>query len=687
MNTLRIKTICIVFTCSVEAVHAHDYSFETFTVIGRQTNLIGEAVNASEGLVGQEELGTRALMRVGEVMELVPGMVATQHSGSGKANQYFLRGFNLDHGVDFATYIDGMPVNMRTHGHGQGYSDMNFLIPEMIDYMSYQKGPYFAEVGDFSSAGSAAIKTKISVDNQLVGVSAGQNDYRRGLFIGSTPFDDGTLLAAVEIQYYDGPWKDVEEDVNKQNIQLKWTKDFDESRLSLNMMSYQNEWNSADQIPARAVRQGLIDELGSIDPTLGGETSRFSLSGSFETPHITAQAYLIEYQMRLWSNFTYFLDDPQKGDQFEQEDNRYIYGGKFKLAEDFILFETLMANTLGIEVRSDQIKDIGLYQAQRRQRLGVIRRDRVEQSSYSLFAQNEAMWTDELSTVLSIRYDFHEFEVRPREVNNQFGVALTQNQGEKEDDIISLKGSLRYQWSEAWEAYVSAGQGYHSNDARGTTIQVDPRTGQSSQSVNPLVRSQGAETGFRWFIEETVNASLSLWYLELDSELLFVGDSGGTEASRASKRRGVELTTYYTINQNWSFDLEYANTHARYQSSTAGESDHIPGTVDEVIQFGFTGNSGTGWYGSSRFRYYSGRPLNESGSVRSDSSSILNLNIGFLYQDYDISLAVFNALDSQDHDIDYLYESQLVTESAPMEDLHYHILEPRTIRIKFLGKF
>ena len=682
----RLK-ICLVVVLASEAAVA-DPEIETLYVEGRRINLLGEAVSASEGVVGQREIELRPLLRTGEVLELIPGMVVTQHSGTGKANQYFLRGFNLDHGTDFATHIDGMPVNMRTHGHGQGYTDINFLIPETVSQIAYKKGAYYADVGDFSSAGSAEITTSRVIEHGLVAGTVGEDAYYRLLFMDSLAMAGGELLIAIEGNRYDGPWTDIEEDLDKINAFAKHTIPVDDGYFSLALMAYDNSWNSADQIPSRAVAQGIIDELGSIDDTVGGESSRYSLNVNWQQGAWEGSAYIIDYELNLWSNFTYFLDDPTNGDQFEQADDRNIYGARLSYLHSGNLAVQKMSNRFGLELRVDDINEVGLYRAQARNRLGVIRSDQVEESSIGLFWENRAALSNRLRSVLGVRYDYYDFTVDDQAGVNTNSVDLSANSGGDNDDLMSLKASLIYTFDNAWEGYVSAGQGFHSNDARGTTIQVDPSDGSAVDAVDPLVRSLSYEAGLRGFITDRLNASVALWALELDSELLFVGDAGNTEPSRGSERMGLELTTYYQLKDQWSLDFEYAYTNAQF-SDSAPEGDEIPGAIENVLQAGLNADFTTGWFGSLRVRYFGERPLIEDGSVTSDSSTILNLRLGYRTADWRLQADILNLSDSNDHDIDYYYASRLASEAPGVgtEDIHYHVIEPRTVRVSLGHQF
>jgi len=660
---------------------------EEVTVTGRRVNLVGQAQSASQGLVSQQEIALRPILRTGDVLELVPGMVATQHSGGGKANQYFLRGFNLDHGTDFATYVDGMTVNMRTHGHGQGYSDLNFLIPETISTLAYKKGPYYADVGDFSSAGSAHIATADRFDKGAVEVAAGQDEFYRLLLLDSVAIGAGNGSYALELNSYDGPWRDIKEDIQKVNLMLKYATRLGDGDASMSFMGYDNEWNSPDQIPSRAVDSGLIDELGSIDDTVGGNSSRYSLAGAWKDTHWDISAYAINYDLKLWSNFTYFLDDEVNGDQFQQKDERWLYGGRAEYRLESSILGLPMLNRFGGETRYDDIDEVGLYKTRERVQLGPQRSDRVKEWSTGVYAENQLNWSDRFRSVLGARYEYFDFDVDSLIESNINGVDLTGNSGQADDDKLSLKGSLIYTFNPEWEAYFSAGQGLHSNDARGATTVVDPADGSAIEPVDPLVDSLGYEVGLRGFWNERLNASIALWSLELDSELLFVGDAGNTEATRGSERQGVEVTAYYRLNDYWTSDIEYAYTDAKF-TDFAPEGDNIPGSIEQVVQAGLSGQFLDGWFGSLRLRYFGERPLIEDGSVKSDSTTVLNLRAGYQGPDWELKMDVLNLLDSDDHDIDYYYASRLPGEPAGgVEDIHFHILEPRTVRVYATYKF
>jgi outer membrane receptor protein involved in Fe transport len=655
-------------------------------VVGREVNLVGSALTASEGRVSYNEILQRPLLRTGEVLESVPGLVATQHSGSGKANQFFLRGFNLDHGTDFATSVDGMPVNMRSHGHGQGYTDLNFLIPELIGEIVYRKGSYYADVGDFSGAGAASIRSRDNIEGNNISLGSGEYGFGRLLLSGKLDSLNGDLVYGLEHQVYEGPWDSVDEDVGKTNLWLKQIWEGGADRVAVSFMLYDNEWNSADQIPARAVSSGLISKFGSIDPTLGGNSSRYSLALNWQRDlgfaELNSNAYVIDYDMELYSNFSYFIS-PQ-GDQFQQVDDRRLFGGDFALAIPGQWGGLSVINTLGGELRVDDISEVGLRSTAQRQFLSDIRLDAVEQSNVSLYWQSEQRWSDALRTVFGLRYDYFDFEVDALAAANPNTLAV--NSGNADDDIVTASFSLMYTVNDNNELYASIGEGFHSNDARGTTISLDPLAGTPVAPVDPLVSTLGSEIGWRVFFNNRLNATLALWQLDIDSELLFVGDAGNTEDTGVgSERHGAELTTYYQFNDAIGLDFEYSWTDAAFETAVDG-NDAIPGALEHVVSAGINLQPNDQFFAHLRLRHFDDFPLD--GGVRAAGSTLLNLRVGYEFNDnLNLSVDMLNITDSDDHDIEYFYESQLTGETMPIEDRHFHIFEPRSLRFYLAYSF
>ncbi|GAB5380057.1 MAG: TonB-dependent receptor [Aliiglaciecola sp.] len=680
---LWTSTSTIFSICLVTGVHAA-VDIERLTVSTSRANLVGAAISASQGVVSEQEFQFRPLLRNGELLELIPGMIATQHSGSGKANQLFLRGFNLDHGTDFATIFDGMPVNIRSHGHGQGYTDLNFIIAETVGQIDFKKGPYYADVGDFSGAGSAAFISHEKLKQNFAAVTVGQHNYLRSVAATQLDLQQNTsLCAAAELQTYDGPWTDINEDVQKKNVFVKARHKTSSGSWALSFMAYDNQWNGADQIPQRAVEQGLLDRLGSLDTTTGGNSSRYSANLQWNSEKISFNAFAIDYQLQLYSNFTYILDNPESSDQFEQLDNRLVYGFNFHRH-----FEHHNARTtFGISGQYDDIMDVGLFATHNRQRQGAIRLDKVEQQNLSAYVDHRFTLSDRLYGHIGGRYDYFQSDVHSQLTRNINGVELADNSGSKHDGLSSLKAGLVFEVNEQADVYLSAGQGFHSNDARGTVSTVDPIDGSAIRPVDPLVRSQGSEIGLRWSNNDTFNASVALWQLSLDSELLFVGDAGNTEPSLASRRSGIEMTAYWRISDLITFDAEYAQSNARF-TGVSKENSRVPGAIDRVAQLGVSAHWDSGLTGSLRIRHFGPRVLEESGQVRSQPSTTLNALAAYRWRDLEVKVEILNLLNSKDHDIDYFYSSRLATEpESGVEDVHFHPLAPRNVRLSLRYTF
>lgn len=651
-------------------------------------NLEGIASAGSEGIVSSQRISAIPILRPGEALEMVPGLIVTQHAGDGKANQYFLRGFNLDHGTDFATYVGGVPVNIPTHAHGQGYTDLNFLIPELIDRVSYRKGPYYAEEGDFSSAGAAHIDHFRKVDGTLAQITAGQHGYARSLLAGSPELGGGKLLYGLELFHNDGPWE-VHENYRKLNGILRYSQGTRFDGFSITGMAYKGDWISTDQIAQRAIDSGLVNRFGSLDPSTGGKSYRYSLSGEWakrgENSRTNANIWWLRSGLDLWSNFQYCLNDYgangncNTGDQFKQSERRDA--GGFTLSH--ALFDKWggldVTNSFGLQSRIDKIHPVGLYNTSARTTYNTVREDTVTQRSIGLWAQNETRWTSCFRSVQGLRADMYDFTVDSN---------IAANSGKANDQILMPKLSLIFGPWQKTELYLNYGHGFHSNDARGTTISVDPSNPSTAvDKVNPLVRTNGYEVGVRTEVVRGWQSSVSLWQLDAASELLFVGDAGTTEPSRPSRRYGVEWTNFYTLTDWLAFDADLSWSHARFKD-TAPEGDFIPGAVTTTANLGVTVDHLGSWFGALRMRYFGPRPLIEDNSVRSQASALTNLRLGYrIDKRTNIALDVYNLFDRKVNDIEYWYDSQLANETSPVFDRHVHPTEPRTLRVTLSHRF
>jgi hypothetical protein len=634
-------------------------------------NLVGIAASSSQGAITAAQLETRPIMRAGEVLETVPGLVISQHSGEGKANQYYLRGFNLDHGTDFATSVAGIPVNTPTGAHAHGYADISFVIPELVGGVQFRKGPYFADEGDFSAAGSASINYVNALDRPLVRVSAGGQGWARFLGAASPKAGNGHVLAALEVGHADGPWARPD-DYQKTNAVLRYSRGTPQNGFSLTGMGYWAGWKSTDQVPQRAIDDGRIGRFGLIDPSDQGHENRQMVVADWQrssgASSLRATGYAQRNRLNLFSNFTYFLDHPDEGDQFEQAEHRLTAGGRLTYRRLGHLFDRHTESSVGLQLRRDWLDPVGLYHTANAVRLSTTREDRVDQTMTGVFAQTEIEWSRAVRTTFGLRGDIYQYAVDPGSLK----LAQTDTARGTASLVSPKLGVVFGPWA-GTEWYVNAGTGYHSNDARAAVL-----------SVHPLVRAKGAEIGVRTVRVKGLQSTASLWYLGLDSELLFVGDAGTTEPGRPSRRVGVEWTNYARLTPWMTVDGDLSFSRARF---TAGDS--IPGALDRVVSGGLSVEGTRALFGSVRLRHFGPRPLTEDASVTSQATSLWNGEIGYRFSTQArVVLEGYNLLDTKVSDIDYFYASRLPGEPAGgVEDIQTHPAIPRTVRLSLHVSF
>jgi hypothetical protein len=644
-------------------------------------NGIGSSDSASQGTIASQQLQEQPLLRPADVLTNIPGMVVTQHSGDGKANQYFLRGINLDHGTDFATTVNGVPVNMPSHAHGQGYSDLNFLIPELVQRIDYRKGPYFAQDGDFSSAGSAHIVYRRRLERAFSDLTIGQGAYVRGVAASSHNVGEGlSLLTAAERLNHNGPWT-TPQGLRKTNALLTLSEGSAAQGWSTSLSAYRAHWSATDQVPQRLIDAGTYQgqafgRFDSLDPSDGANTSRTSLSGEWhqrnahDSTHISG--YVMAYDLDLYSNFTYTLTP--MGDQFNQRDHRQVLGGSasHSWAVDSSV-ATAMHNTLGLQLRQDQIQ-AGLTNTTQRQPTQAVRDDRIQQGMLGLYGENEARWTDGFKTVTGLRWDQYTAHVQ--------SLLLADNSGAHQSQVFSPKFSAIFgPWHDT-EWFFNIGRGFHSNDARGTTAKLDPKTLQAVDAVPGLVRSWGREIGLKTQAHPNWQTSLALWQLHFDSELLYVGDAGNTKASRPSQRTGVEWSSRWTPRDNMVFDMNIAWTRPRY-SDPSGNGNFIPNAVQRVANISATLRQHGPWSAHVGLRYIGPAALTEDNSVRAAAHISSQLRITRqMDPQLRIAMDVMNLTNRVNQDIQYAYTSRLAGEPlAGVNGLHVHPAEPRTVRL------
>jgi hydrogenase/urease accessory protein HupE len=698
---------------SSPATNSQSTLLPTVVVNGRQDSMIGIASSATQGTVGAAQLEARPILRVGEILETVPGMIITQHAGGGKANQYFLRGFNLDHSTDFATYLDDMPLNLPSHAHGEGYSDMNVVIPEFVQRVNYEKGPYYADVGNYSSAGAAHLQFYKVLPEDFLTVEGGSFGFERGVFGLSQTIGPGNLLVGGEAYHDDGPWVHPD-DYSKFNGLLTYSLGNDANGFSVTGRAYHGKWNSSDQLPGDAVP--LVGLFGTLNPTDGGESERYSLQAEWhrlnENSQTKIMAYGFYYDLDLFSDFTYFLTDPNKGDQFEQQDRRWVAGLDARQTYFSQWFGRDVENSFGLQVRNDWINN-GLYQTENRARVDKIdsdtgtvlpattQADNFTDTQAGIYAENKVQWTDKFRSVLSLRGDLEHFDVTSK--------VTPANSGSSTMALPSPKLSLIFgPWAKT-ELYAEGGFDFHSNDGRGATQTVEPvsadnpNPGTAVARIPALVQTKGAEIGVRTLAVPHLQSTVSLWYLYSDSELLQDGDTGSTVAAKQPDYRyGIEWANYYTPIKHLAFDFDLAESAARFTSVDSDDASpispgnttlgpggtRVPEAVGAVISGGVTLFDERGFSASLRLRYFGPRDLTSDGNYRSSATLLLNADVGYqINKHWRVFAEFLNLTDSRDHDIDYAYTSRITPTGAPAFTQVFHPVEPFQIRGGVTARF
>jgi outer membrane cobalamin receptor len=684
-GTALAGLLCALSSLPATAQNAAPADNETITlapvvVTAERRDLMGAAVTSSQGVVVEQELQLTPAYRAGQLLETVPGLVVTTHSGEGKANQYLLRGFNLDHGTDLASFVDGMPVNERTHAHGQGYTDLNYLIPELASGVSYTKGPYYASEGDFASVGSDRISYLHSIDNQI-SATMGTLGFQRLLTAGHVEAGEGTLLGTMELQHYDGPWTH-HDNQRKINTVLRYTNGDDTNGYSLTGMYYRGLWNATTDQPARAMSEAYassvgattISRFGSLDSSDGGQSERFSLSGQYHTDvgnngdHLDANAYVINNKLTLWNDFTHYLEDPVYGDQHAQNEVRLTMGGAVKYELSDMLLGAENDFLFGADTRYDSVH-VDLDHTYRRAYLGTMEDDYVKEASGGVYAQATTHWKDWMRSVLGVREDYFSASDKGT------------NQGNVSQALFQPKASLIFSPSDLYEVYLSIGRGYHSNDVRGAT-----------QAGAPLLaRSTGSEIGIRATPAQNFTATLTLFQIDFQSELTYNADAGQTEAGPASHRVGAELNLTYMPVEWLEFYGSIAGTHARFKTDDDDGLGHVGKYIADapaaIGQFGvYLRNLGR-WSGGLEFRYLGSHPLVPDNSVRGKGYGEWNLDANYqLDGNWKIGGAIYNLLNTHADAAEYYYGDRIsATESvtdptAGIGDEHIHPLEPISVR-------
>jgi outer membrane receptor protein involved in Fe transport len=648
---------------------------ETVLIFGRAEFQIGIAGAASEGAVGGVDLTVRPILRTAELLEAVPGLIAAAHSGSGKANQYFLRGINLDHGTDLAAFIDDVPMNLRTHGHGQGYLDLNGMLPETVVQIDYRKGPYRADLGDFSLAGAALITTTNAYDRPFAQAEVGSFGYYRALTGGTFQAAGGSLTLVGQYRTSDGPWE-LPEDLQHWAGFGKYSRLTTFGEIQFSLSGYTATWRATEQIPERAIGHvwsepgvptiDCRDEFCAVDPTQNGLTTRWIANARILGGTWRANVYAQFYNWHMSSNPTLYLDDQVNGDQILQQDRRWIYGGK---VEKFFVFNDMFQLSIGAEARYDDISAVGVSHTVANAILERLSLHAVEEASASAYGELTFSPTETLRFMAGLRGDTYSFDVK--------GLTAESLSGDASASIASPKFGVAWRPVDYLELYANYGQGFHSNDGRGVTVGDPPIPG--------LVKGTGQEIGGRVQFGD-FNFTTTYWWLQNEGELIFVGDSNTVEPKGPSKRHGYEFVLFWRPYEWLAIDAVYAGTHGRFSDAPPGE-DFIPNAPDAAGELGIAAIFDD-YEASARIRYHGSYPLTEDNSENEEGHAIVNFRFAWTPGPWTFFAELLNAFDQKGKDISYWYTSRLPGE--PVEGVDGRLSrasDPRQVRVGLKYQF
>lgn len=632
--------------------------------------LLEKAINLNEIVISPKinalhiitdiDIQTNPVNSSQDVLRKVPGLFIGQHAGGGKAEQIFLRGFDIDHGTDINITVDGLPVNMTSHAHGQGYADLHFVIPETIEKIDFGKGPYYQNKGNFTTAGYVDFMTKEKLDQSAVKLELGQfNTFRLLGMFNLINSNKHNAYIASEFLSSDGPFESPQ-NFNRTNIFGKYigyltSKD----RLGVTISHFDSKWDASGQVPQRAVDSGLISRFGSIDDTEGGNTSRNNVLVNYdktidENTTIRNKVYMSQYDFELYSNFTFFLEDPINGDQIKQKENRIIYGFNSDYEQSFSKDNFKGTWQAGISLRNDQSKDIELsHTLNRTEVLERIKLGNVNETNLGAYVGTTIevkKWTFNPS----LRVDYFDF---------QYNDALlpTYKTQEETKAIVSPKFNILYNPSDQLQLYLKTGKGFHSNDTRVVVTEQDKKT---------LPAAYGFDLGYIWKPTPKMVVNMAYWYLYLDQEFVYVGDAGVVEPSGKTRRQGIDLSYRYQPT-NWLFwNLDANYTYARAFEEPKGE-DYIPLAPDFTLVSGLNFIFKSGLYGSINARHLANRPANEDNSIVAKGYTVTDLNAGYKWNKISVAIQIQNLFDVQWNETQFATESRLQFETQPVEEIHF----------------
>ncbi len=703
-------------------------SLQEITVTARRLELLGTASTASEGVISDQELQLTPQYRPGQLLETVPGLIATLHSGEGKANQYLMRGYNLDHGTDLETDVDGMPINQPTHAHGQGYTDLNFMIPELADQLTYTKGPYYANAGDFGAVGSVRVNYRDTIPDQ-VSTTVGTLNFQRIFAAGTEAVGDGHLLAAVEVQHYDGPFV-TPDDARKENLVLRYSEGDDKNGYSVTAMVYHQLWANTTDIPIRAITEGLVpNRFGTLNPTDGGRAWRSSLSfddhAAIGDGQLTASAFFIDNQLHLWNDFTQFLVDPVHGDQEDQFENRRAFGGQASYTLPVPLGTIPNEIFVGALTRDD-ILYVGRLPSEGQVSLPVTDDppsysdlDQVYLFAGAVWVQSTTHWTSNLRSALGLRVDYQHGTDADylAALHEQTGPGYTgyTNGGTDQQALVQPKGSLIYSPTDTLEFYLSAGRGFHSADLRGVNQDTSVDLGLAHTPL--LALQEGQEVGIRAAPLPNLAFTFAYYNLWQQSETIIDPDVGQDSAGPPSRRYGYEINVTYQINRWLEFYGSYSGDHSHFTRPFDDGTGHLGEYItDAPLATGalslYLMNLGP-WSGGLNFRYLGNYPLSSGpcvdsaaehdfgtscadsptkvalGQVDGKGFGQVNLNVNYaLASGWSASLGIYNIFNTHAYAAEFWYVDRLQGEpAAGVADVHEHPLEPIMARFTISKRF
>ncbi|KAB8152244.1 TonB-dependent receptor [Kordia sp. TARA_039_SRF] len=595
-----------------------------------------------------------------EVLQQVPGLFIGQHAGGGKAEQIFLRGFDIDHGTDIAITADGIPVNMVSHAHGQGYADLHFLIPETLDKIDFGKGPYYANQGNFNTAGYVDFKTKKRLKESMIKLEAGQFDTYRmlGMFNILNTSEHAAYIAS-EYLATDGPFESPQ-NFYRFNILGKYTGNITETdRIGVTLSHFESTWDASGQIPQRAVNSGLISRFGAIDDTEGGTTSRTNLLLNYDkrlSPNASIENsfFYSKYDFTLYSNFTFFLDDPVNGDQIKQQESRTLFGFKSEYSRAFSTNSFEGEWNAGISLRKDLSTDNALSKTlNRREILSRTQFGDIDETNVGAFV-NANLEFGKWTINPALRVDYFDFQY------NDFLQTQYETQSETKA-ILSPKLNFLYNYSDNLQVYLKTGKGFHSNDTRVVVAQ-------NGREILPA--AYGFDAGFIWKPIPELVLNTAYWQLYLEQEFVYVGDAGIVEPSGKTRRQGIDLSVRYQPFQwlFWNVDTNY--THARSTEAPNGE-DYIPLAPDFTLSSSLNFQLKDGFYGGFKLRHIKDRPANEDNSIVAEGYTVVDFNVGYDWKNMSFGLQIQNLFDTEWNETQFATESRLQNETQSVEEIHF----------------